>query len=227
MVHGSLRALGVTERRGEGVVASLLEALGSSGTLLSYVDYEITAEVPYFDPERSPAALDHGVLAELIRLWPGAVRSLNPGASVVGLGAKANFYCQDHPIQYGYGPNSPFAKLVASPGKVLLLGSHLDHVTLLHHAEHLANLPDKKIVRRRDWVLREGKKTPLDVEEFDTSVPVIEAMEESIFASTVSEFIQRYKVPAGPVGNARSYLLPAESLVNFAVETWEKKFGNP
>ena len=89
-----------------------------------------------------------GVLAETLRTWPGALRSRNPGASMVAIGARARWLTADHPYDYGYGPGSPLAKLVEADGSVALLGSDLDQVTLLHLSEHLAELPNKRVVRR-------------------------------------------------------------------------------
>jgi aminoglycoside 3-N-acetyltransferase len=217
MVHASMRAVG---GRAEEVVEALLAALGPAGTLLAYVDYEPTPEVPDFDLALSPAVADHGVLAETIRRWPGAVRSANPGASVVAVGPHAAWLCADHPLSYGYGPGSPFAKLVEVRGKVLLLGSHFDHVTLLHHAEHLARLPDKRVVR---YTVRSGG-VELAIEEFDTSQGVVAAMPDAYFDRVVRTFVAKGGCSVNRVGNARSVLLPAVELVAFAVEHMERDF---
>jgi aminoglycoside 3-N-acetyltransferase len=53
----------------------------------------------------------------------------------------------DHPLDYGYGEAWPLAKLVAARGKVLMVGAPPDTMTLLHHAEHLARIPGKRIRR--------------------------------------------------------------------------------
>lgn len=57
---------------------------------------------------------------------------------------------------------------------MLLLGSDLDQVTLLHLAEHLADLPDKRVVHRTVDVMRDdGAVGQITIEEFDTSNPVV------------------------------------------------------
>ena len=68
---------------------TLPSVLGDRGTLLAYVDFQPTKDIPYFDPQRSSASSNFGVLAEIIRTWAGAVRSLNPGASMVAIGARS------------------------------------------------------------------------------------------------------------------------------------------
>ncbi len=216
MVHASMRAIG---GRAEDVVHALLDAVGSEGALMAYVDYEPTADAPSFDIDSSPAAADHGVLAEVIRRWPGAVRSANPGASVVAIGGCAAWLCADHPLDYGYGPGSPLAKLVERNGKVLLLGSHFDHVTLLHHAEHIARLPGKRIVR---FAVR-GRTGDLLFEEFDTSSPVVERMPEGYFEEVVRAFVVTGRARVGRVGHATSHVMEASALVSFAVEKMERE----
>ena len=225
MVHASLRAVGPVEERAEGVVSALLSVLGDQGTLLAYVDFEPTPDIPYFDPQQSPASTDHGILAEVIRTWPGAVRSLNPGASMAALGARAEWFCQDHPMHFGYGPGSPLAKLVEIGGKVLLVGSDFDNVTLLHYAEHYARLPNKRIIQRTDQVLSDNQVIDVLIEEFDTSEPVIPGMPENYFSQITRQFIETGAAQTGKVGQASSFLLPAAAFVRFAIDQMEQEFG--
>ncbi len=217
MVHASMRAVG---GRAEDVVRALLDAVGPDGMLVAYVDFAPTADIPHFDLAASPAAADHGVLAEVIRRWPGAVRSANPGASVVAIGPGAQWLCPDHPLRFGYGPGSPLAKLTDANGKVLLLGSHFDHVTLLHYAEHLARLTDKRIVRD---TVRTTSGDELCIEEFDTSRGVVDRMPEAYFDEIVRAFVDAGGAIAGRVGGAKSHVMAARDLVSFAVEKMERE----
>lgn len=219
MVHASMRAV---TGRAEDVVHALLEVLGVEGTVMAYVDFEPTNEVPTFDPDASPAMRDHGVLAEVVRRWPGAVRSTNPGASMAAIGARAHHLCADHPLQYGYGPGTPLAKLVAMDGKVLLLGSHFDHVTLLHHAEHLARIPGKRVTR---YEVATSSGSILRLEEFDTSEGVVEAMPERYFDTVIRAFLESGHARSGQVGGATAQLLDARALTAFAVARLERDFG--
>ncbi len=226
MVHASLRSIGSIEGRGEGLISALLGALGAHGTLMAYADFEWTPELPYFDQTRSPAQSKYGVFAELVRTHPHAVRSANPGASMVAIGERANWLCENHPIAYGYGPDGPLGRLVSVGGKVLLLGSDLDQVTLLHLAEHLADLPDKRIVYRTVDVMRDGGTVEaITIEEFDTSDPVVPTMPEKLFAAIVGNFLKMGSASSGRVGRATSHLLPAEDLVTYAVSIMERDYG--
>jgi aminoglycoside 3-N-acetyltransferase len=225
MVHASLRAVGPVEGRAEGLVRALLSVLGDRGTLLAYVDFAPMNETPYFDPQKSPAHPDYGVLAEVIRTWPGAVRSLNPGASMVALGACSEWICSDHPLNYGYGPGSPLAKLVESGGKVRLLGSDFDNVTILHYAEHWAKLPEKRVIRRTETVLSGSTVVDVVIEEFDTSEVVVSSMPANYFAQITQQFVNAGDAQTGRVGHARSVLFRVREFVRFAIDKMEREFG--
>lgn len=225
MGHASLRSLGPVEGRAEGVVRALLSVLGDQGTLLAYVDFEPTNDMPYFDPQKSPAHPDYGVLAEVIRTWPGAVRSLNPGASMVAIGARSEWICSDHPLNYGYGPGSPLSKLVEIDGKVLLLGSDFDNVTILHYAEHCARLPEKRVIRRTDKVLSDWTVVDVVIEEFDTSELVMRSMPADYFAQITQQFVNAGYAQAEIVGHARAVLFRAREFVQFAIDKMEREFG--
>jgi aminoglycoside 3-N-acetyltransferase len=243
MVHASLRTLGPVLGGVNAVILSLLDALGPGGTLAAYVDWEDSAQpyfvgsragslseetlarLPPFDPRTARASRDHGVLAEAVRTWPGALRSANPGAGVAAVGARAEWLTADHPLDYGYGPGSPLAKLVEARGRILLLGAPLDTVTLLHHAEHLARLPGKRVIRYREPMLVEGRTRWIDVEEFDTGLPVVEAAPEDFFGELVGDHLAAGRGASGPVGGATCHLLDAAELTDFAVAWMEERWG--
>jgi aminoglycoside 3-N-acetyltransferase len=231
MVHASLRALGRVRGGAAEVVRALQECVGEAGTLAAYVDFEPfldlddeeeVARMPEFDPLTARAALDHGVLHETMRTWPGARRSGHPDAGVVAIGAKAQWIVEPHPFHYGYGPGTPLARVVEAGGKVLMLGAPLDTITLLHYAEHLAQIPDKRVLRYRrlmpggEWV---------DFEEFDTGEPVSERLPENVFELIAEDFLLSGKGAEGRIGKARAVLLEARELVDFAVAWMEREAG--
>jgi hypothetical protein len=87
------------------------------------------ADPPVFDVATGEAARDHGRIPERLRTWPGAQRSDHPEASVVAVGARADELTRDHPHDDAYGPDSPFARLVAAEGQVLMLAAPLETIT--------------------------------------------------------------------------------------------------
>ncbi len=242
MVHSSMRAVGKVLGGPDVVIRALLDVVGECGTVMAYTDWEHAAqhltredatesldeslleEMPAFDPRTSRARRAYGIFPEFLRTGPGACRSGNPGASVAAIGAKAAWLCADHPLQYGYGPGSPLAKLVEVRGKVLLLGAPLDTVTLLHFSEHMARLPQKRVIRYREPILVNGKKEWIEIEEFDTSNPVVPGASD-YFADIVQSYLEAGKGRSGKVGNAQSYLFEAADLHDYAVRWLENRFG--
>ena len=99
IVHGALSRLGFVIGGAEAVVRALLAAVGDTGTLVvptqTWKNLDPTRGVhgdipeawypalrehwPAYDPAITPS-LNMGILAETIRLWPGATRSTHPAA---------------------------------------------------------------------------------------------------------------------------------------------------
>ncbi len=243
MVHSSMRSVGPILGGPNEMIESLLESVGSSGTVMMYVDWEDGAQRytradretplsparrdawPAFDPAKARADRSYGILPEFLRTWPGARRSGNPGASVAAVGARAEWICADHPLNYGYGPGSPLAKLVEARGRVLLLGSPLENVTLLHFSEHVARLPNKRVIRYHEKLLRDGRPEWVEIEEFDTADPVVDAAPEDHFDRLMRAYLEQVAVSTGSVGKARAYLFDAEPLHLFAVSWLEEQYG--
>lgn len=236
LVHAALRSVGPILGGPDTLIAALADAIGPAGTILGYCDWNyddrnlpapaLRAEVPAFDPERSRATRDNGAFPELLRTTPGARRSANPGASFAALGGRADWFIADHRLDYGYGSQSPLGKLVASGGKTMLIGAPLDTMTLLHHAEHLADIPGKHIRRYETPILVEGETVWRWFEEFDTSNPVVEGLDDDYFAGIVAEFLDAGNGRRGLVGQAHSVLVEAGPMVRFAVDWLERRFAS-
>ncbi len=235
LAHAAMRKIGRIVGGPDALIDALRDAIGPNGTLLAYCDWQLDAdlagdpvlrdEIPPFDPMRSRSARDNGAFPELLRTTPGAQRSGNPGASCTALGARADWFTADHPLDYGYGPDSPFGKLVAAGGKTMLLGAPRDTMTLLHHAEHLAQVPGKHIIRGEAPVLDGGRRTWRSYEEFDTSNPVVEGLPDDYFAAVVTEYLATGEGRVGRVGQAETVLVDARPMVAFAVRWLESRFG--
>jgi aminoglycoside 3-N-acetyltransferase len=242
MAHAAMRRVGPLLNGPDALISALLDAIGPAGTLMAYVDWDarydelldeegrVPAEwrehIPPFDAASSRAIRDNGALAEFVRTTPGARRSGNPGASVAAIGAQAEWLTANHPLDYGYGEGSPFAKLIEAGGKVLMVGAPLDTMTLLHHAEHLARIPNKRVRRYEvPFAAPSGVQWRL-VEEFDTSDPVVEGLAEDYFAIVVSEFLDSGQGKRGFIGSAPSVLVDAASICAFAVDWLERNAGS-
>jgi aminoglycoside 3-N-acetyltransferase len=243
IVHTRMSAVGWVVGGSETVLRALLDALGPDGTLAAYASWEehvyhaaewpqehrdaYLAEPPVFDPATAEAARDHGRIPERVRTWPGAERSAHPEASVVAVGPRAKWLTDPHPHEDGYGPGSPFARLVAAEGEVLLLGAPLETTTLLHHAEAIARVPDKRRVTFRVPVLEDGRvveRTYTDIDTTDGAV-AYEDTGEDPFAVIVRAALDAGIGVGGRVGQAESHLIPAPELTAFAVSWIEERFA--
>jgi aminoglycoside 3-N-acetyltransferase len=241
MVHAAMSKVGRLLNGPDALIGALLDAVGPAGTVLAYTDWDAAYDelldsdgrvppawrehIPPFDPAASRAARDNGVLAEFVRTTPGAKRSGNPGASVAATGAAADWLTADHPLDYGYGEGSPFAKLVEATGQVLMVGAPLDTMTLLHHAEHRARLPGKRVRRvEAPFATPDGVRWRM-IEEFETGAPVVPGLPDDYFASIAGAFLAAGHGAQGLVGEASSVLVEAEPICRFAVDWLERNAG--
>ncbi len=243
MLHASVKAVGWVVGGPDVILHAIREVLGPEGTLMMYVGWEdgtyemgswpeekrraYLEECPPFDPATSRAVMAWSVLTEFLRTAPGAHRSANPEASMAAIGAKAAWLTSDHPLNYGFGRGSPMEKLCKAGGKVLLLGSPLDAVTVLHYAEALADVPDKRTVRYEQPVLEGGNPTWVEVEEFDSSRGIKDWGDGDYFVAIVEAFLAAGHGTRGSVGAARSFLFDADELVRSGVAWMQRTFGLP
>jgi aminoglycoside 3-N-acetyltransferase len=239
MVHAAMSKVGPLLNGPDALISALRDAVGPTGTIAAYTDWDARypdaidfhglvpeqwkPHIPPFDPKASRAIRDNGVFPEFLRTTPGALRSGSPGASVAAIGAKADWLIADHPVDYGYGQGSPFAKLVSERGKVLMVGAPLDTMTLLHHAEHLAKIAGKRVLRSEVPFASPHGTVWRMVEEFDTGLPISPAFQDDHFARIVNDFLATGAGHQGYVGRARSTLVQADQIVPFAVDWLEAR----
>jgi len=236
MLHVSVRAIGWVVGGPDVVLDALLDLLTPQGTLMMYVAWEdrtdhlrewpaaYRAECPPFDPATSRAHRQWSILTEYLRTRPGACRSGNPSASMAAVGARAQWLTENHPLQYGYGPGSPLARLCEIGGQVLQVGVPLDTVTLLHYSEHMARVRDKRITRYPAPILQNGQPTWVEIEEFDTSKGIVD-WEEDYFSAIVRDYLAAGRGRSGTIGAAESHLFDAADLHRFAVAWMESVFA--
>ena len=239
MLHASVKAVGWIVGGPDIVLQAMLDVVGSSGTLMMYIKCEeplneindwpedwreaYLVECPPFDPYRTRANRRWSILTEYLRKWPGARCSDHPEARVAAVGAMAEWITADHPLQFGYGAGSPLEKLCDAGGKVLLLGPLFDSLTILHYAEHMAAIPDKKTECYRWPVLRDGRREWIAFEQFDTSNGIVDRLDGDYFQSISKEYMAEGRHAEGKVGAADSYLFDARDLADFAIEWLERR----
>ena len=239
MVHTRMSALGWVAGAAETIVHALLDAVGPEGTVAAYASWQehvyepeqwpaehrdaYRAEPPIFDLAVSESSRDHGRVPERVRTWPGARRSWHPEASVAAVGRKAGWLTRDHRAVDSYGPDSPFGRLCDAGGQVLMLGAPLGTLSILHHAEAIAHVPDKR-TRTFTVATTQGDLTYTDIDTEHGAFPYDERDGDAF------EAIGRAALAAGighegAIGDATCHLFPARELTEFAVAWMEERFS--
>lgn len=240
MVHTAMSTLGWVVGGSQTVVEALLERLGRGGTLCAQVSWEdipvrqaswpqawrraYEDECPPFDPLLSAAAPYEGRIPERIRTWPGARRSAHPAAGIAAVGRDAEALTADHRLDDAFGADTPYARVVAAGGVVLLLGAPLHAISLLHHAEALARAPKRWITYRLP-LRRDGGPRWVQLREIDVWEGVFAYDEDRPLAAIARAALAAGVGGAGRVGQADAYLFPAAELTAFAVDWLERRFG--
>lgn len=256
MVHASVRAVGPVFGGPDEIHLAVEDAIGSDGTVMMFVscqegfddvgrgilspeqEAEILEHQPPFDFQNARAARGFGILAEFFRSYPGTICSRTISGRMAARGARAAWLTAGPPWNYGFGRGSPLDKLCQSGGKVLLLGSRRDDVTLLHYAEHIAPIDGRRIAKYKVPIVQDGRRVWVDCQEFDTSDRgVHENWPKKAFEVIIDDFVAKTAGTAacsrGLVGAADSLLLDAANLVDHAIpimETWaagEDMTSNP
>ena len=245
MVHCRMSALGRVVGGAETVVRALLDVVGPEGTIMAYTGWQdappdalgaldeearraYVEEHPPYDPCVALSSRDHGRVPEALRTWPGARHSGHPEAGVAAWGPLADAITASHPYDDAYGAGTPYAKLVELGGRVAMLGAPLETVTLVHHAEAVAQVPGKRRVSYGMPVLVDGERvwrTFSDIDTGEGALPYERVLDEEDYI----EHIARSALAAGigdcgPVGEATAYLFDGRGLLEHAVSWIEGTF---
>jgi aminoglycoside 3-N-acetyltransferase len=229
LLHSSYRSLGFVAGGPQAVVQALADVVGPAGTIVVPAHTPdnsdpatwqhppvpeswweaIRHQAPGFDPGRTPASRHMGRLAELVRTWPGALRSNHPQVSFAALGPRAAEITGDHLLDDGLGERSPLGAIYRLDGRILLLGCGHDSNTSLHLAE--TRLPGAPRHTTGSSIRASGGGpgrwttwSEVDVDSFD-------------FASLGAAFEATGAVVTGAVGAATARLMRQRAAVDFAL----------
>ena len=229
----------------ETVVQALLDALGPDGTLIAYTGWQdeppddsdaldsetrrtYLEEHPAYDPRFALSRREHGRVPETLRTWPGALHSGHPEAGVAAIVPLAGVLTAEHPYDDAYGAGTPYARLVEIGGQVIVLGAPLETVTLIHHAEAIAEAPGKRRVdydmpvmvnRERVW------RTFSDINTSEGALPYESILGKEDYIEHISRLALRAGAgESGPVGEATAHLFDARRLCGHAVGWIEHHF---
>ncbi len=229
MVHASLSSLGYVIGGAQAVIEALIETVGSEGTIMMPTqswknldpetgvhwdadeeDWEIIRQNwPAYDKQITPTNT-MGAVAEMFRLWPGAIRSDHPARSVAAWGKHAKYLTDNHDLSNIFGDSSPIGKLYELNGKVLLIGVDYDKNTSIHLADVRAEYPGKHNSIEHSAIMENGHRVWKPYETL--------FVDGEDFCDIGRAFEKEYPVETGILGNAELRLMKQRELVDFAID---------
>jgi aminoglycoside 3-N-acetyltransferase len=217
-VHSSLKQLGLVIGGVRTVIESLLDAVGSEGTVMmptysgdlsdptewrfppvpSELIPQILAETPPYDPALTPTR-NMGAIPEYFRRYPGVMRSPHPQSSFAAVGARAKELVGTHPLSFRFGPESPLGHLREVNGKVLMLGAPWNTSSFLY----LCHFPigDRPRIQKRAPMTVDGATAWVTYEDI--------TYENEWFVPAEKMLVERGIATVGRTGAADSLLYPA------------------
>ena len=233
MVHTSLGKIGYVCGGAQVVIEALIESVGEEGTIMmptqswKNLDPEngvhsdadesdwdrIRENWPAYNKAITPTNT-MGVVAEMFRSWPGAVRSDHPARSVAAWGMNAEYLTKDHDLSDIFGDTSPIGKLYDLDGKVLLIGVGYDKNTSIHLADVRAVYRGKHTCVEHSAVMENGKRV---WKAYETLF-----VDGKDFIDIGADFEAVYPVNTAKIGETELKIMKQRELVDFAVEWIEK-----
>ena len=235
MVHASVRAVGEIAGGPDEIHLAIKDVIGDEGTLIMYAgcpryvdeigrgnlapgeEAEVAEKLPAFDALTARSARENGALVELLRTYPGCRVNPHPARFVVW-GRESDYLLSHQPWDYAFGPHSLLERFVQLNGKILLLGCDHDTVTFLHYAEHIVEIPGKRVAHFKVPVMEGGRRVWRAMEEFNTAGDGVHpSWPDRFFASLVDTHLEETGNRGGLVGRAPSHLLNARALLDDAL----------
>jgi aminoglycoside 3-N-acetyltransferase len=141
-VHSSFDRFQGFRGNAKDALVALQDAVGTEGGLLMPTQPFTTAAIEYVrthsvtDLRRAPSLM--GLLTELLRRTPGAVRSVNPTHPVAAWGRRGvSLVGNDWEAGTPCGRGTAYHRLLECDGKVLMLGTGVQPITFYHCVEEL------------------------------------------------------------------------------------------
>ena len=244
MAHASVRAVGPVAGGPDQIHLALKDALTPDGTLMMYAscpaycdeigrghlspeqERELLEKMPAFDALTARSERDNGALVEFFRTYPGAMVN-DHVARFVAWGRHAGTLLSTQPWNDAFGHGSALDRFVDLDGRILLIGCDHDTVTFLHYAEHVVDIPDKRVARFKVPVLENGVRVWREMEEIDTGGGAHANWPDRFFALLTDAYLARTDNGGGRVGDAQCFVLDARGLLTFALPVMRAVAADP
>jgi len=137
LVHSSFKAFARDGYDADCILEALVDYMRPGTLLLPTMSWRfVTPETPFFDELETHS--NTGYLTEKFRNVCATRRSLHPTHSVAGRGRHVDDVLDGHHLdETPCSANSPFGRLAAMNGHVVLMGIGMDCCTLIHHVEEM------------------------------------------------------------------------------------------
>lgn len=232
IVHSSLSSLGWVCGGPVAVIQALMDVVGEEGTIIMPTQTgdnsdpsmwqnpavpeswweTIRQEMPAYDPAITPTRA-MGKIVETFRTFPHVKRSGHPTYSFAAWGKHADYILSEQPLEEGFGPKSPLAKIYDLNGHVLLLGVGHDSNTSLHFAEH--SIPNREKVNKSAAMVVDGERVWKSYEEI--------LYDSDVFEELGMDFKKSHEVREGVIGSGKTKLMSQKKLIDFARDWFQNK----
>lgn len=144
LVHSSLLKFGVPDdvnigELPEKIYTVFQSIIGKNGTIaVPTFNFEYCKGTS-FNKQETPSKL-MGVFSEYIRKLPASKRSFHPMQSITAVGKNAEFLIENDTIS-AFSSDGPFDRFLALNTKVILLGTDLNSISMIHWVEEKLNVP--------------------------------------------------------------------------------------
>ena len=169
LIHSALQLLGRPEAGLQMVLETLLEAVGSEGTIaVPTFPFTFNRGIDY-DPATTPSK-GMGALSEFVRQQPDALRTPHPMQSLAVLGKHAADLARRDTLS-AFDDGSAFDCMVQLGFKLLLLGADIQSASIVHYSEQRAEVPYRywkdfsgRVKQGDEWQLRTYRMFVRDLE---------------------------------------------------------------
>lgn len=219
MLHASIRKIGPIQGGAEALLDIILGILPENSALLMPLG---SNDGETFDAKRSVAEKDIGVLAEIFRCREETLVNDHAAGRFGAIGKLSLKLLNPTPLNDYHGPGSLLDRFTQMNGLVLRVGADLDTVTLTHYAEYLANIPNKKRVKRK--YVRSDTGVQI-IESLDDTNGIFVWEKDDYFSQIMIDYLAEGRATVGKIGNSVAELFRAQDFVHYSVQWLESNFS--